>query len=335
MSHKAQEQQVEAILEQLAKGVAPWARPWQSLGAQRNAKTGRLYHGVNALYLSAISSKESYGAPLWVTAKQAKELGGHIKGKVTKFGEVTQEDQWDKFCLVVWWRPSEKNKVDENGQPVLNEDGEPEVSTRWFSGCQRVYNVEQTTIPKAKYQKYLPETYEHEERNEKAETFLKAAHHGLGVGLSFGGDRACYNASLDHVSVPPVELFKNIEEFYAAELHEFAHSTGHKSRLARGLANTFGSPAYAEEELVAELTAAFLGAEFQIDGRCQHSEYLGHWFKVLQEDKRLFHRAASKAKKATDFLKKAAEKGKKSKDESSIQTLPQPRTPTFPTANAA
>jgi antirestriction protein ArdC len=333
MTNKAQEQQIEAILEQLAKGVAPWAKPWQSLGAQRNARTGRLYNGVNALYLSAIATRDGYGAPLWLTAKQAQELGGHVKGRVTHLGEVTQEDQWDKFSLVIWWRPCEKAKLDAEGNPVLDENGEPETRTSWFSGCQRVYNVEQTTVPKAKYQKYLPAPCSHEERNEKVEEFLECACEGLGVSLSFGGDRACYNASSDHVSIPCEELFPKIEEFYAAQLHELAHATGHKSRLARGLGNAFGSPAYAEEELVAELTAAFLGAEFQIDGRCQHTEYLGHWFKVLEEDKKLFHRAASKAKRANDYLKKAAkdwEGGRRG-----IQRLPQPKTPTFPVATAA
>jgi len=116
-----------------------------------------------------------------------------------------------------------------------------------------------------------------------------------------------------------VKIFKNFTEppfteatLYGTNFHEFAHATGHKSRLARGLDNTFGSDAYAEEELVAELAAAFIGAEFQIDGQCQHPAYLGHWFKVLDNDKQLFYRAASKAKKAVTFIKEAAKRGSKS-----------------------
>ena len=314
-TRNAQDEQVEAILNQIAAGVAPWAKPWQSLGAQRNARTGRLYNGGNALYLAAIADLQGYSVPLWVTAKQAQDLGGRVKGskKTLVNGELTevQKDEYANSWPVQWFRPCTKAKLDADGQPVLNDDGEPEERTFWRHGVQFVYNVEQTTIDPKKYAKHLPTVKAEHERNAEVEAFLDNAHAGCGFGLSFGGDRAFYRPSADAVKVPKAESFKRIEEFYATNLHEYGHATGHKTRLARGLDTTFGSDSYAEEELVAELTAAFLGAEYQIDGQCQHPEYLGHWFKVLDNDKRLFYTAASKAKKAAAFLQKAAERAAK------------------------
>jgi len=310
MKRNAQDEQLELILSQLSNGVAPWAKPWQSLICQKNAKTGRQYSGGNAIYLAAVADCFGYSTPLWVTAKQAQALGGRIKGQVCTLvnGELTetQADEWKNSWIVQWFRPDEREKKDEKGKPVLDKNGDPETVVYWRKGVQFVYNVEQTTIDPKKYAKLLPKIKDKHVRNEDIETFLINSRCGAKFGLSFGGERAFYKPSTDSVRVPKSEYFKKIEEFYATQLHEFAHASGHKSRLGRGLDNVFGSPAYAEEELTAELTAAFIGAEYQIDGHCQHIEYLGHWFTVLENDKKLFYRAASKAKKAAAYLKNAA-----------------------------
>jgi antirestriction protein ArdC len=60
--------------------------------------------------------------------------------------------------------------------------------------------------------------------------------------------------------------FKSAATFYATAFHELGHATGHKSRLDRDLRSRFGEKAYAAEELIAELCAAFLCAEFSLDG---------------------------------------------------------------------
>lgn len=84
--------------------------------------------------------------------------------------------------------------------------------------------------------------------------------------------------------------------------HELGHWTGHSSRLDR-LPNTgFGSPAYAREELVAEMASAFLCAELGIVPTVRHADYLGAWLSVLREDSRAIFRAASQASKAADYL---------------------------------
>ena len=84
-----------------------------------------------------------------------------------------------------------------------------------------------------------------------------------------------------------------------------SHWTSHKSRLDRSFdAKRFGDHGYAREELVAELGAAFLCADLGItpEIRDDHAAYLGHWLKVLTEDKRAIFSAAAHAQRAADFL---------------------------------
>src|SRR5207248_6529099 len=85
-------------------------------------------------------------------------------------------------------------------------------------------------------------------------------------------------------------------------LHELGHWVGHSSRLARDLSGMFGSTMYAKEELVAEMTSAFVCASLGIVPTVRHADYLGSWLEVLREDNRAIVRAASAASKAADYL---------------------------------
>lgn len=61
--------------------------------------------------------------------------------------------------------------------------------------------------------------------------------------------------------IPELGAFENAEGYYATLFHEMTHSTGHESRLARANSvnsASFGSPAYAKEELTAEMGATHL-----------------------------------------------------------------------------
>jgi antirestriction protein ArdC len=83
------------------------------------------------------------------------------------------------------------------------------------------------------------------------------------------------------------------------------HWTKHPSRLNRDFGRrTFGDQGYAREELVAEIGAAFLCCDLGItpEPRDDHAAYLGHWLKVLTEDKRAIFQAAAHAQRAVDFL---------------------------------
>ena len=67
--------------------------------------------------------------------------------------------------------------------------------------------------------------------------------------------------------------------------------------------NRFGSRQYAAEELVAELGAAFLCAEFGFDGDVRNAGYIATWIDLLKSDKRAFFTAANRASQAADYLR--------------------------------
>jgi antirestriction protein ArdC len=124
-----------------------------------------------------------------------------------------------------------------------------------------------------------------------------------GASIRYGGDRAFYAPSLDKIQLPERESFKSAEGFYGTAIHELGHWTGHSSRLDRPLCGQFGSASYAYEELIAELTAAFMGDRFGLSTEIEnHASYLENWLKALKDDKKYFFKAASEARKASAFL---------------------------------
>jgi antirestriction protein ArdC len=119
--------------------------------------------------------------------------------------------------------------------------------------------------------------------------FINATH----ARINHGGNRAYYMPAMDLVWLPPPNDFESYEHYLATALHELAHWSGAKHRLDR--------------ELVAELSAAFLCAHLNIEGKLRHAEYIANWLELLREDPRAIFTAASKASQAADFLRSFSE----------------------------
>ena len=104
--------------------------------------------------------------------------------------------------------------------------------------------------------------------------------------------------------MPPFEAFDESLDYYGTLAHEHTHWTAMPSRCDRQLGKRFGDNAYAVEELVAELGAAFVCAQMGLstEPRKDHAEYLQHWLSVLKADKRAIFTASSKAQQAADYL---------------------------------
>ena len=124
-----------------------------------------------------------------------------------------------------------------------------------------------------------------------------------GADIREGSGEAYYRPGDDFISLPAFASFKSAAHFYATTFHELGHWTGHKSRLDRDLRVRFGERAYAAEELVAELCAAFLCAEFSVDGDMRHAGYVQSWIGLLKHDCRAFFTACSRAQAAADYLR--------------------------------
>jgi antirestriction protein ArdC len=138
-----------------------------------------------------------------------------------------------------------------------------------------------------------------DQRDRIVDAFLACS----GADIREGFGEAYYRPGDDFISMPRFEAFKGAAHFYGVAFHELGHWTGHRSRLDRDLRSRFGERAYAAEELVAELCAAFLCAEFSIDGDLRHSGYIASWIGLLKADARAFFTACSKAQAAADYLR--------------------------------
>ncbi len=223
---------------------------------------------------------KGYAAPIWMTYKQAQELGANVR-------------KGEHGSLVVYANTISKTETNEQG-----EDVEREIP---FMKGYTVFNVEQVDGLPAHYYAQPENPLPLSERIAHADAFIT----GTGATIQHGGNSAFYAPSRDVVQLPPFEAFRDKESYYATALHELTHWTKPKHRLDRDFsAKRFGDHGYAREELVAELGAAFLCAELGItpEVREDHAAYLGHWLTVLKEDKRAIFSAAAHAQRAADYL---------------------------------
>ncbi len=194
---------------------------------------------------------------------------------------------------VVFWKVNgpDEGEDGDNGQDGAN-GHRPRVLARGYS----VLNAAQVDGYEAPALPALPEP----ERIGHAKAFFAA----LDADIRHGGSRACYVPSLDQIRMPPFPAFRDAVAYHATLAHKATHLTGHASRCNRDLRGRFGEEAYAVEELVAELGAAFLCADLALapEPRPDHAAYVASWLKVLRGDKRAIFTAAAKAQQAADWM---------------------------------
>lgn len=142
---------------------------------------------------------------------------------------------------------------------------------------------------------------------EDAENFVA----GTGATINHGGNQAYYCSETDKIQLPPRNWFigtatsSAAETYYSTLLHELTHWTSEATRCNRPLGSHSDDPAaYAREELIAELGAAFLCADLDVtdEPRADHAQYIRDWLRELKADKRAIFFAAAKAEKATAYL---------------------------------
>jgi antirestriction protein ArdC len=274
------------IVAALETGVRPWVRPWNAEHAAGRITrplrhNGQPYTGINILSLWASATEQGFAAPIWMTYRQATELGGQVR-------------KGEKGSPVVYANSITRNETDADG-------GADVAHQIHFLKPYVVFNVEQIEGLPAQYTQLASPRLDAPARIARAESFFAA----IGATISYGGNRAFYRPSTDSIVMPPFETFHDAEGFYCTLGHETVHWTSAKSRLARDFGSErFGSESYAIEELVAELGAAFLCADLDlaVEPREDHAAYIANWLEVLKNDNRAIFTAASHAQRAADFL---------------------------------
>lgn len=283
----------DRIVADLERGHVPWVRPWgknpASVGLPCNATSGRPYSGINILILWDAVLAEGWPTQRWLTFRQAQDLGGTVR----KGARGTTVFYAAKF--VPKRRDAEARPENEgtDGSPKHPDQSRAVPFLKRFT----VFNIAQCEGLPDELQANPAATSEGR-RLADADALISAT----GVDLRMGGQDAFYSPSGDYIVVPPLAAFGQALDYYRTCLHELGHWTGHPARLARDLSGRFGSPAYAREELVAEMASAFVCAALGIEPTVRHADYLASWLDVLRTDNRAIFRAASAASKAADFL---------------------------------
>ena len=133
---------------------------------------------------------------------------------------------------------------------------------------------------------------------------LRGSSTRIGADLRHGGNRAFYSLNDDYIQMPEFRAFDDNVAYYSTLAHETTHWTAKESRCDRQLGKRFADHAYAAEELIAELGAAFTCAHLGLstEPREDHAQYINSWLKVLKADSRAIFTAASKAQQATDWM---------------------------------
>lgn len=261
----------------------PWRKNSGALHIPVNALTGKAYNGINIVSLWVAAEVLGYATPIWGTYRQWTERGCQVR-------------RGEKSSLVVFYKEYETDPEPDNAE---------DTGKRRVARASYVFNASQVDGFEAPL---AAEPLGPVERIERADGFVKAT----GAQVQHGGDRAFFQPSTDRIQMPDEALFIGTgtmtrdEAYYSTLVHELVHWSGAKTRLDREMGKRFGDHAYAAEELVAEIGAAFLCAELGItqEMRPDHAQYLANWLKLLKDDSRAIFTAAAKASEAAAFLKR-------------------------------
>lgn len=225
----------------------------------------------------------NYSCGIWGTYRQWAELGAQVR-------------KGEKSSLVVFYKDLDIDRVDPD-------TGETESDTIFIAKPSPVFNADQVDgfiLPEQPARRDLTQ------RVDAAEHFIASTR----AQILHGGPSAFYRPSTDHIQMPERDRFfgsqtsNPTEAYYSTLLHELTHWTAHPSRLDRDLKGRFDKRAYAMEELVAELGAAYLCADLAIaiEPRKDHADYIADWLGALRMDAKAIFAAAASASRATDFL---------------------------------
>lgn len=288
------------IIQAIEDGIGEYCMPWHrsaANGLPRNAATQNHYHGINTLALWSTSCLRGYTSPFWATYRQWSTVGAQVR-------------RGEKASTIIFFKP----KVSESEEGVS--DDKTTQSNLIIRGSF-VFNADQVDGWKKAEE---PPSEDRTHRLEAVDAFISS----LRAEVRYGGDIASYSKAFDRINMPErrrfvgTETSSATEAFYSVLLHEHMHWSGHQKRLNRDLSGRFGTSAYAMEELVAEIGAAFLCADLGISvhPRRDHAVYARSWLVVLREQKTAIVTASAAAMTACRYFGEVG-----SKNSSSMELL--------------
>lgn len=278
----------DRIVAELERGVRPWMQPWRS-GSGNGSVTrplrhnGLPYSGMNVLLLWSEAAARGFSSPIWMTFKQAFELGGAVR-------------KGENGSMVVFASRFRKTETDAAGDIVDREIP--------FLKSYTVFNAEQIDGLPTQDHGQDSSLRDPIERIDHADHFFAQT----GAVIRHGGDRAYYSPLTDHIQMPPFATFRDGSSYVATLSHEATHWTAAAHRVNRDLSrHSKDRSERAREELIAELGSCFLCADLgiapELEPRPDHASYLASWLAVLSNDKRFIFSAAAHAQRAVAYLR--------------------------------
>ena len=266
------------IVAALEQGTPPWVCPWrQGSALPNNLATGKAYRGVNVLILAVEAMSRNFTDNRWLTFRQANALGARIR-------------QGETGTAIVFYRMHEINDTTDGFEELSGEVRKIPLLKTYV-----VFNADQLNELPDRFVLPPLQPWQPLDVAEQLITQTDAL-------ICHGGNQAFYRPSSDTIQLPPMSSFPCADDYYATALHELTHWTGHSTRLNRLSVQRPGVDAYAFEELVAEIGAAFLCAHCGLNGVIEHASYIETWLNALRRDKRLIFLAAGAAQKAADWV---------------------------------
>lgn len=267
-----------AMLEQ--GGIQSWHKAWKNISSVPvNAITGTKYRGWNWFSLTLASGKRPNQ---WATFKQVQSQ----KGRIRK-GACGAKIGFYEYREI-------KSSNFEAQESVVNEEKQFKPIFRVF----HVFNI--LDIEDVEF--FTPTPFE----GDAIESVMTCLSKLQSDGLSYKrvGNVAGFWPLRDLITMPQGD-FNSIEDFCAVLSHEMVHATGPRLGRSAKIHEWYSDAddAYAMEELVAEMGAAFICANLNIKGNYDnHVGYLDNWLKILKGDKFTLYRAVKLAQEAADWL---------------------------------
>ena len=283
----------KSVADMFVKGLSEeglnWKQGWATTGELRNAVSNRHYRGLNEFYLKLVSMVYGYKDPRWMTFNQIRDEGYHLE-KGSKGAKV---EYWFPFDTI-----KKKGVSFEEKERLINEGERKKEDFSLVAKYYTVFNGDNISgLPEIE----LP-------KNEiEPSKVLEQISKGMNVEIyNDGEDRAFYRPSTDDIHLPLPEVFSSDNEYNAVAFHELGHATGHESRLNRDQSGVFGTSAYAKEELVAEITSAFMaettGISLEDMNMENHKAYVNGWIASIEDDPEYLMKAISQAHDAADYM---------------------------------
>ena len=276
MQNDIYERITNLIVERLQAGIIPWKQPWSSDTYPRNMITSRPYHGINFWLLLSTG----HDSPFYLSFQQVKTLGGSIK-------------KGEKSLPVVFWKLLDTEEKDGT------------IKKTPFLKYYNVFNLSQTEGIDPTKLPALELPNPNFDPIAKAEELVEQWKDCPQI--KFNQSQAYYSLTQDFIGMPNPQSFFNAPEYYSVLFHEATHSTGNIKRLGRHAKMrdlNFGSHSYSQEELIAEMGAAYLCGICGIEQQTipNSTAYIQSWIRTFKNDPKILVIAAAQAQKAVGYI---------------------------------